>query len=319
MAVHPDHTSATAGDRTEVPAFAEVALDRVDARRHDPDWLAEQLRARASRAVVLTADGVLLKSGDGATLARVPLPPLGAADLRSGSAVLLGRENGRALFALDLATSPALADRGGADGRILGLREAGALLSAPEAGLAAYATALVNWHRRHGFCANCGSGTIVHQGGLVRRCPVCGASHFPRTDPVVIMLVESDRGLLLGRRPSWPAGRYSLLAGFVAPGETAEHAVVREVREESGITAYAPRFVASQPWPFPASLMLGFEARAEEGDPQPCDGELEDVGWFSLTQVRAALAGENGSGLAMPPSIAIARFIIERRIAREFR
>ncbi len=313
MPARPHPSSPTAGHGADAPAFAELELDRVDAARHDPAWVAGQLRAPGSRAIVLAPDGVLLARGEHAGLARIALPALEPADLASGSALLLGRENGHALFALDVAQQPALADGVRSAGPVLGLREAGAALPAPEAGLAAYATALVNWHRRHRFCANCGASTEVHEGGLVRRCPACGASHFPRTDPVVIMLVESERGLLLGRRPGWPAGRYSLLAGFVSPGETAEHAVIREVREESGIEAYAPRFVASQPWPFPASLMLGFEARSDGGEPQPRAGELEDVAWFSLVAVRAALAG-GGSGLVMPPSIAIARVIIDRRM-----
>ncbi len=292
------------------PTFSEVALDRGAGGRADAAWLDDRLHAPDSRAVALAADGVLLEAG-GDRLARLPLPELAADALDSGAVLLLGLEQGRALFALDLGRAPAPA------GRIVGLRDAGAVLPGAEAGLAAYATALVNWHRHHRFCANCGAATVVHEGGQVRRCPVCKTSHFPRTDPVVIMLVESERGLLLGRRPGWPAGRYSLLAGFVAPGETAEDAVVREVREESGIEAYAPRFVASQPWPFPASLMLGFEARADGGDAVPRDGELEHVGWFPYARVRAALAGEDADGLVMPPSIAIARFIIERRLRRD--
>jgi NAD+ diphosphatase len=139
---------------------------------------------------------------------------------------------------------------------------------------------------------------------------VCGATHFPRTDPVVIMLVEHAGRLLLGRRAGWPSNRYSVLAGFVAPGESLDEAVVREVREESGIEAYSPRYVTSQPWPFPSSLMLGFEARADGGEPSARDGELEDVGWFTLRSVREALidAGE----LRLPPPISIARFLIER-------
>ncbi len=292
------------------PTFSEVALDRVAGGRTDSDWLDARLRAPDSRAIALAADGVLLEAG-GDRLARLAVPELAPGALDSGAVLLLGLEQGRALFALDLDHAPRPA------GRVVGLRDAGSVLPAAEAGLAAYATALVNWHRRHRFCANCGASTVVHEGGQVRRCPACGTSHFPRTDPVVIMLVESERGLLLGRRPGWPAGRYSLLAGFVAPGETAEDAVVREVREESGIEAYAPRFVASQPWPFPASLMLGFEARADGGDPVPRDGELEHVGWFSVARVRAALDGGDADSLAMPPSIAIARFIIERRLGSD--
>src|SRR5262249_53858810 len=158
--------------------------------------------------------------------------------------------------------------------------------------LAAYLMALLNWHRRHRFCANCGAPTNVVEGGFSRKCPNCGASHFPRTDPVVIMLVEHDRRLLLGRRPVWPESRYSILAGFVSRGETLEEAVIREVREESGIEAYDARYVASQPWPFPSSLMLGFSARADGGEPTARDGELEDVRWFTLDQIREARSND---------------------------
>src|ERR1035441_9294609 len=161
---------------------------------------------------------------------------------------------------------------------------AASLLALPVVPGAAYLSALLNWHPRHGFCENCGAATIVAEAGYSRRCPQCGVTHFPRTDPVVIMLVEHAGRLLLGRRAGWPGNRYSVLAGFVSPGESLEEAVVREVREESGIQAYDPRFVTSQPWPFPASLMLGFDARSDGGEPRALDGELEDVQWFTRSE-----------------------------------
>jgi NAD+ diphosphatase len=219
------------------------------------------------------------------------------------------------LFAIDL--EGLCAPNGAAAlprGEAVSLREAGARLEQAEGGLAAYVTALLNWHRRHRFCANCGSPTAVDQAGLSRRCPDCGASHFPRVDPVVIMAVEHDDNLLLGRRSGWPAGRFSVLAGFVEPGETPEEAVIREVREESGIDAAEPRYVSSQPWPFPASLMLGFVARAAGGEPAARDGELEEVGWFTRAQVEAARSG--AGSLLLPPPISIARMLIERWLAR---
>jgi NAD+ diphosphatase len=196
----------------------------------------------------------------------------------------------------------------------MSLRDAGANLPHAEAGLAAYTTALLNWHRRHRFCANCGTATRIVEGGYSRRCPNCGATHFPRTDPSVIMLVEHDGSVLLGRRRGWPQNRYSILAGFVSPGETLEEAVVREVREESGIEAYDPRYVTSQPWPFPSSLMLGFTARADGGEPSACDGELEDVRWVTREELNVARA-EQGE-LRLPPPISIARFLIEGWVAR---
>jgi NAD+ diphosphatase len=194
---------------------------------------------------------------------------------------------------------------------VVGLREAGALLAPAEAGLAAYVMALLNWHRRHAFCANCGHATDVAEAGYSRHCPHCGANHFPRTDPVVIMTVEHDGRLLLGRRAGWPRGRLSVLAGFVSPGESAEEAVIREVQEESGIIARDPVFVASQPWPFPASLMLGFHAVSDGGEPRATDGELEEVHWLARDAIREAVAGGD-PGFQLPPPVSIARFLIDR-------
>jgi NAD+ diphosphatase len=230
--------------------------------------------------------------------------------------ILLGLEDGSALFAIDLDELGEAARRALlANGEIVSLRDAGAILSHAEGGLAAYIVALLNWHRRHRFCANCGAPTSVGAAGLVRRCGDCGASHFPRTDPVVIMLVESDGRALLGSRAGWPGGRYSILAGYVEPGETPEQAVIREVREESAITAYAPRYVSSQPWPFPSSLMLGFEALSDGGDPTASDGELSDVRWFTREQLQAA---QSGAGeIQLPPPISIARMLIDRWVARQ--
>ena len=142
------------------------------------------------------------------------------------------------------------------------------MLPQDEGGLVAYVAALLNWHRRHRFCAACGAPSHVGEGGLIRACPRCGTDHHPRTDPVVIMLVTDGDRVLLGRAPSWPERRYSALAGFVEPGESLEEAVAREVAEESGVEVGPPRYVASQPWPFPSSLMLGFEAPYRGGEPR---------------------------------------------------
>jgi NAD+ diphosphatase len=149
----------------------------------------------------------------------------------------------------------------------------------------------------------------------VRTCPRCGAQHHPRTDPVVITLVhDGDRRVLLGRQPTWPAGRYSALAGFVEPGESLEEAVVREIGEEAGVAVTAVRYRSSQPWPFPASLMLGFEAAYAGGDAHPHDHELEDVRWVSRAELARAVAGEGP--LLLPPPLAIARRLIEGWLER---
>ena len=207
---------------------------------------------------------------------------------------MLGLDDGVALFAIDLdAQPPEMRRRLNEQGRIATLREAGRMLPPQEAALAAYLVALLNWHRRHRFCPACGVALRVSDAGFSRVCPGCGAQHFPRTDPAVIVLVEHDGRALLGRQAGWPPGQYSVLAGFVGPGESLEEAVIREVKEESGITVHDPRFITSQPWPFPLQVMLGFEARADGGVPAPHDGELEDVRWFTREEVGAGLAGQS--------------------------
>ena len=232
--------------------------------------------------------------------------------------ILLGLDDGVALFGLDVVSLAPEERREAIDGnRFMGLRDAGALMAPAEAGLAAYAMALLSWHRRHRFCANCGNPTDVAEAGYSRHCPRCGVDHFPRTDPVVIMTVENDDRLLLGRRTGWPAGRLSVLAGFVSPGESAEEAVVREVQEESGIISRAPVFVASQPWPFPSSLMLGFHAVSDGGEPRGTDGELEEVHWLGRDAIQQAIDGGD-PGFQLPPPVSIARFLIDRWAARGF-
>jgi NAD+ diphosphatase len=299
-----------------LPAFFGTRIDRVAALRDDPSWVAQQLRSAAARTVAAGAAGVLVESGDGAmTLARRVLADAAAGSVDAAEPLLLGVEDGAPLFAVDLdALERSAQDRVAVGASVVGLREAGAEMPQSEGGLAAYLWALLDWHRRHRFCANCGASTRTAQAGHSRRCPRCGASHFPRTDPVVIMLVEHAGRLLLGRRPGWPENRYSVLAGFVSPGESLAEAVVREVREESGIEVHDPVYVTSQPWPFPSSLMLGFEAQADGGEPVVGDGELEDVRWFPGAVVLEALT-ESGP-LRLPPPISIARYLIERWVAR---
>jgi NAD+ diphosphatase len=234
-----------------------------------------------------------------------PLPLDGAT---ARDAILLGVDGDGPLFAVE---------REGVE--LTGLRDLATSLPARELGLVAYASALANWARVTRFCGICGERTEPREAGHVRVC-VNGHHHHPRTDPVVIMLVVDGDRALLGRQASWPAGRYSALAGFVEPGERLEDAVAREVLEESGVTVADVRYVASQPWPFPVSLMLGFQATYAGGEPGVGDDEeLEDVRWFSRDEVAGAIDGdarwidgEDADRLMVPPPTAIARLLLDR-------
>lgn len=309
-------TVARVGDAI---TFTGEALDRVAERRGDQEWLAAQLSDPAARAVLAGDDGIHVTAGPNPRLALVPLAVAGAAE-----PLLLGLDASGPVFAVDAdgppngRARPLVAARGEGAPRAdlgtrpLGLRVAAATLPQADGGLAAHAAALVNWHRRHGHCSVCGVATAVAAGGIIRRCPGCGSEHHPRTDPVVIMLVtDGAERVLLGRQPSWPAGRYSALAGFVEPGESLEAAVAREVREEAGVEIGPPRYVSSQPWPFPSSLMIGFSAPWRSGEPERVDAELDDLRWFARTDVTAALVGRP-SPLGLPPRFAIAHRLLER-------
>src|SRR3954447_21641581 len=278
-----------------VNTFSGSPVDRAGARRTDRAWVDERLSDPRSRALLITAGGVVV---DGDRLARV--------EVNGRDPILLGLEDdGSALFAVDLGDADPPAGTSA-----VGLREAPALLSQSDSGLVAQATGLVNWHRRHPRCSVCGSPTEIAEAGYVRRCPSCGAMHHPRTDPVVIMLVVDGDRALLGRQARWPPGRFSALAGFVEPGESLEDAVAREVREEAGVEVRGPRYMSSQPWPFPSSLMLGFVAEYAGGEATPRDHELEDVRWFAREELDAIRAGRV-DGLHVPPPIAIARRLID--------
>jgi NAD+ diphosphatase len=280
----------------ETMVFAGAGLDRASVGRRDPSWLAARRAEPEARSLVLSDAGVWVENGR-----LLLIEP-------DGDSVFLGIDGRRPLFAVD-ATG---AEPG--RGRAAGLREAASELPAAEAALGAYAASLLSWHRRHRYCANCGAPTEPRDGGHQRDCPSCTASHFPRTDPVVIVRVTdaADR-LLLGRQARWPPGRFSVLAGFVEPGETLEEAVGREVLEESGVEVGEVEYVASQPWPFPSSLMIGFTARAIGGEPRPGDDELSEVRWFERPEVEAAARGRGA--LALSPPYSISRQLIDGWLA----
>ena len=294
------------------PTFTGAIVDRAAAVRSAPEGVAKLLDSPDAAIVAASSSNVLLDSRAGSDiLMRAPINGCGSRQIDRARPGLRGIESGMPLFGLDLdRLEEDAVEELTAGGRLVSLREAGGLLAQQEGGLAAYLVALLNWHRRQGFCANCGAPTSSAEAGLSRHCDKCGVHHFPRTDPVVIMVVAHGDRMLLGRRPGWPDTQYSVLAGFVSPGETPEEAVVREVREEAGIEAYAPRYVTAQPWPFPSSLMLGFEAISDGGPPTVGDAELEHGGWFDLDDLRAAQLG-SGS-IRLPPPISIARTLIDR-------
>jgi NAD+ diphosphatase len=271
----------------EPVTFAGGALDRAAERRSDEAWLAAARNDPRARALVVGSTGVAL-AGEAPDL--VPL------DGREGSFLGIA-EGGVPLFVVPAPD----------DAELTGLREAAAILSQADAGLVAYASALAHWHDTHRYCGVCGEPTEVREAGHSRCCPN-GHVHHPRTDPVVIMLVSDGDRLLLGRRPPWPPGRYSCLAGFVEPGESLEAAVAREVLEEAGVAVGAVEYRLSQPWPFPLSLMLGFEATYASGEAHVADAELEDVAWFTHDEILA------GTPL-LPPPFTIARRLIDGWLA----
>lgn len=272
------------------PFFSGPGIDRADLVRTQPERLAELIRAPSSRQLIW-ADGLPAIGGDGRLVWQHLIQP----DL------FLGIADGIAYFSAT--EQPAANARAAFD--TMGM------LSADEAPLFAAALSLAWWHSRHRFCANCGASTEVARGGWCRDCPSCSAQHFPRVDPVVIMLAEHDGRLLLGRQPQYPPARYSALAGFVEPGESIEAAVARELHEEAGIAVAGVTYIASQPWPFPSSLMVGCHAKALDEELAIDTTELDDARWFTRDEVAAALAGEEGAAFLPPPRFAIARTLLE--------
>jgi NAD+ diphosphatase len=257
-------------------------------------------------------------AGDQALVADTPdvrlvvRPPL-REDADARPALYLGRDDGgRAYLALSGPPRP-VDDTAGADGRHgarwAGLREVGALLDDTDAGILTTAVALVHWHATHERCARCGEPTDVVNAGWSRRCPACGAEHFPRTDPAVIMsVVDVDDRLLLGRQAVWPERRFSTLAGFVEPGESLEAAVRREVREESGVQVGTVAYRGSQPWPFPSSLMVGFRADATTTQVTVDGEEITQARWWTRTELAEDVAARE---VLLPPPVSIARRLIE--------
>lgn len=288
-------------------------LDRGERLRRDADWLRERLHDGRSRVFPLWRSRNLILSGEPPRPAEfAPDPSLMA---RAEEVVFLGVDaSGRCCFAIDLRAADE-ADLGdiAVGSQFIELRRVGAVIGRAEGALLAHARGLLHWHRRHRFCGACGAPTESREGGHLRACTNadCGAHHFPHTDPAVIMLVtrrdaDGER-CLLARQARWPKGMMSTLAGFVEPGECLEEAVCREIKEESGIEVAVPQYRGSQPWPFPASLMIGFRAEAAASELRLDPAELEDARWFS----RAEILSRRAIGLVLPGPDSIARRLIE--------
>jgi len=302
----------------EVYAFGGNPLDRASERRADAAWLAGLLDHVDSRVALLSELKPLARAGSPPSIAWQPLAPWRGLMDSGATWLLLGLADGRARFALDVtaATTPLPADAAPGDMRALAAEMDGA-----DAAILGEARALIDWHARHRFCAVCGTPSKVESAGWCRRCPSCKAQHFPRVDPVVIMLPVLGERCLLGRNARRAGARFSCLAGFVEPGETLEEAVRREVREESGLIVARVRYMASQPWPFPSSLMCGFVAEAT-GDTLKIDHtELATARWFTRDEVLAMAARSaagDGAADSLAPPIAIGHQIARRWASGEF-
>ncbi|HYY44402.1 MAG TPA: NAD(+) diphosphatase [Actinomycetota bacterium] len=287
--------------------LAASSIDRAAHLRGNEDALSDMLRSGRARIVLVSGDRVGM-TDDGPRVAAIEpgLLPWGSPD-----PFFLGITGDGPLFAVDVTGGPA----GRREGprrlpekvQFRPLRSMAPSLAAEDAGVAAYAMGLCNWHRATPRCCGCGEPTAVKMGGHVRFCAGCNREHFPRTDPAVIMLVSDGDRCLLSHQAEWPGRMYSTLAGFVEPGESLETAVIREVKEETGVAVSDVRYHSSQPWPFPASLMIGFTARYEAGEVTPQSGEILDARWFSRAGLDAAIRRQE---VSLPPRVSIAYRLI---------
>jgi NAD+ diphosphatase len=298
----------------EIYCFAGNPLDRASERRRDTAWIASLLDDPAARILPLSDLRPLTRGAASPVLDWQPAAPWRDLIERGATLVFLGLDDERPYFAVDASGADIAPARASEP---LDARTLAPLLPTGEAAILAEARSLVDWHARHRFCAQCGSPTRVTSAGWVRRCPECKASHYPRSDPVTIMLtIRGERGLL-GRNKRRPGSRFSCLAGFMEPGETLEECVRREVHEEAGVRVGRVRYLACQPWPFPSSLMMGFlcEGLTEEITVDP--EELAEARWFERDEIRAmvarAAAGpDDPTQVSVPGPVAIAHQICRR-------
>jgi NAD+ diphosphatase len=295
----------------DIYCFGGNPLNRASERRRDTAWIDSLLANPRARILPLIDLRPLTTGGDSPVLHWQPIEPWRDAIGRGATLIFLGLDDDQPFFAIDASKSDG-EKRDSFDARTLA-----PLLPGGEAAILAEARSLIDWHNRHGYCAQCGSPTRVTAAGWVRRCPECKASHYPRSDPVTIMLVVRGERALLGRNKRRPGNRFSCLAGFMEPGETLEEAVRREVHEESGIEVGEVRYLACQPWPFPSSLMMGFlcEGLTEKITVDP--EEIAEARWFEREDIRAMVARavtgpDDPTQLSIPGPVAIAHHICRR-------
>jgi NAD+ diphosphatase len=300
----------------EIYCFAGNPLDRVSERRRDASWISSLLDEPSTRLIPLRDLKPPIHHSSEMTLDWQPVAPWRTLIEAGATLVMLGVANGRAYFALD-ATGADLPPDPATEN--IDVRTLAPLIAGPEAAILAEARSIVDWHARHRFCAQCGTPSEVAAGGWTRHCPRCKAHHFPRVDPVVIMLAVRGERALLGRGRRRSGARFSCLAGFMEPGETLEDAVRREVREESDIRCGRVRYLASQPWPFPSTLMMGFLAEALNEEITVDPEELVEARWFDRDEIRdmvaRAAAGDPDSATtvpSLPGPVAIAHQICRR-------
>jgi NAD+ diphosphatase len=294
--------------------FAGNPLDRASDRRGDAEWLAQQLASPNSLAVAMWNGQPMLEPASGGGLQIAYLPAKLADDLAHGWERLLfmGLWQESAVFAIDF-EGPANPTDGGpleGMGKFEDLRAAALRLPPTEAAIVATAKQMYEWRRRHQYCAVCGQPSEAKDGGWKRQCPSCESEHFPRTDPVVIMLPFHGDRCMLGRQERWPPGMFSALAGFLEPGESIEEACARELMEEAGLHTLKVRYHSTQPWPYPSSLMIGLIAEVEDDEGMPDQTELSEVRWFTRDEARDLIAGKI-EGTFAPQRLAIAHQLIK--------
>jgi NAD+ diphosphatase len=291
----------------EIYTFAGNPLDRVSQRRRDAAWIASLLDDPQTRLLPFRELKPVLRNPSATALDWHPVAPWRDAIGGGATLVLLGIGDGRAHFALDGNGATAAIE---ADGVTADVRSLATVIPGPHAAILAEARSLLDWHARHGFCAQCGTASTISSGGWGRRCPNCRAHHYPRVDPVVIMLATDGDACLVGRGKQFPPGMFSALAGFIEPGETIEEAVRRELMEEASAQVSDVTYYATQPWPFPSSLMIGCFAKAVSREVKPDETELAQLRWIERHVARELIAGKQVDGIRVPPPIAIAHHLI---------